>query len=325
MRYQFLLVALMVVAGVHVAAPHAYAADMSASLARMDAIIKEMQSLRAEFALLSTTVVSPSVQPSGAVLGTQSSKPMLTQKLELGETNSDIKKIQKLLATDKEMYPYGVTSGMFGPKTEEGIKNFQTRFGLKSVGAVGPATKSLLELFFAAYPDDIYPADVLKKKPTVTVPAVVAIPSVSVVTPTSPISTGSNQAVSIGATKDSGGEAKVRIKYQDGTNKLIIVAGKTNTDIIDSIASRTGISKANILSIITFANDATSASIDDIKSITATIENSEASVKVRYTDGTKKNFTVDEEKKTKVIAAIADKLDIDATDVKDLITFDVIN
>ena len=121
MRYQFLLVALMMIVSITVSIPQVYASDMSASLARMDAIIKEMQSLRAEFASLSTAVNVSTVVPKGEVLGAQSTS-FFTQKLELGETNSDIKKMQKLLATDKSIYPYGVSSGMFGPKTTEGIK-----------------------------------------------------------------------------------------------------------------------------------------------------------------------------------------------------------
>ena len=159
MRRHFLIVLLLCA----IAIPYrAHGADIAQSLAKMDALIKEMQALRAEFAALAGAAPSV-VTPSGSVLGAQT-KTFFTQSLALGVTNSDIEKIQKLLATDPAIYPYGVVSGFFGPKTEEGVKNFQTRFGLAAVGVVGPSTKTLFELFFAAYPDDVYPNDVLQKK-----------------------------------------------------------------------------------------------------------------------------------------------------------------
>ena len=317
----------MAVVGATISVPQAYASDMSVSLARMDAIIKEMQSLRAEFASLSSAATVPAVTQKGNVLGAQATA-FFTQKLELGETNSDIKKIQKLLATDKEIYPYGVSSGMFGPKTTEGIKNFQTRFGIKPLGIVGPSTKALLEVFIAAYPDDIYPADVLKKKPTVVHTSVAQPETVTTVQPAAPliiptpsVSSLINPPVSIVATKDAGGEAKVRIKYQDGTNKLIIVTGTSNTEIVDSIKLRTGLSSAQILGVITFDAEKKEVSNNEVKSVAATIQDGEASVKVKYTNGDTKKFTVSEEKKSKIINAVADKLGVDASAVSDVISF----
>ena len=234
-----------------------HASSMSESLARMDAIIKEMQTLRAEFASIAGAPIAVATPPAGAVLGAQS-KTFFTQSLETGVTNSDIKKIQKLLATDKEIYPYGVSSGFFGPKTGEGIKNFQARFGLDPVGAVGPATKSLFELFFSAYPDDIYPSDVLKKKPTVvaSVPPAVVQQKPPTETPSTPVST--NPLKSINAVY-GGGEATVKVVYADGTKVSYVIAGDTKIAIIDALALKLNQKKASILSVIEFSSSSKKA------------------------------------------------------------------
>jgi peptidoglycan hydrolase-like protein with peptidoglycan-binding domain len=245
--------------------PQAQAADISASLARMDAIIKEMQTLRDEFAKLSAVTVAPAVQPSGSVLGAQLSS-FFTQKLELGETNSDIKKIQKLLATDKEIYPYGVASGMFGPKTEEAIKNLQTRFGLNPVGVVGPATKSLLELFIAAYPDDVYPADVLKKKPTVlgASTSVVPMPTpAAVATVVTPAASAGLKTISSMTAEYDSGDATVKIKYSDGTSETFDIEADSKMGVIDQLAVKTGQKKATILGVIEFRSGAARNDVDE--------------------------------------------------------------
>lgn len=257
MRYQLLTLFCLTFVSIFAFVPTASASTITDSLARMDAIIKEMTALRAEFASLTSAVsTAPTTQPAGEVLGTTASS-FFTQSLEVGATNSDIKKIQKLLATDKEIYPYGVSSGFFGPKTEDGIKNFQTRFGLKPVGIVGPATKALLEVFFAAYPDDIYPADVLKKKPTV-LGASVSVPQAPTV-PVSVIPSSSNAAAKITAYLEDG-EADVRITYKTGETKVLLIKGKNKTDVINGIVGRTSLVSSDILSIIKFTDGGNSSS-----------------------------------------------------------------
>lgn len=243
--------------------PSVHAADISASLARMDAIIKEMQTLRDEFAKISAVATVPAVQPSGSVLGAQSSS-FFTQKLELGETNSDIKKIQKLLATDKEIYPYGVSSGMFGPKTEEAIKNLQTRFGLNPVGVVGPATRELLELFIATYPDDVYPADVLKKKPTVLGASTsVVTPSPVAPTPTTPVGTAGLKTISSMSAEYDSGDATVKIKYTNGTSETIDIEADSKMGVIDQLATKTGQKKSIILGVIEFRSGDARNDVDE--------------------------------------------------------------
>ena len=235
----FLGVLIFAVSVIYVPLP-AQAVDMSTALKRMDEIIKQMEALRVEFSALSSSVSSTATP---TVLGAQTTKT-LTQDLSYGATNSDIERIQKLLATDPAIYPYGVSSGFFGPKTQEAIRNFQTRFGLDPVGVIGPATTALLELFFNAYPTGAYPAGVLDKKPQVlgvstNVPSTTVTPGTSVV----------SSAKSIVATLDSG-EALIEIVYTNGNRKGLIADTEDKDEIADYVASKTVLSKAQVLAVL---------------------------------------------------------------------------
>lgn len=57
--------------------------------------------------------------------------------LKKGSRGDDVKRLQQAL----KLYPDGV----FGPLTEEAVKQFQTKYGLVSDGVVGPHTWSLIE------------------------------------------------------------------------------------------------------------------------------------------------------------------------------------
>jgi hypothetical protein len=250
--------------------------------------------------------------------------------LEQGETNNDIKKIQKLLATDPLIYPYGVSSGFFGPKTEEGIKNFQTRFGLNAVGVVGPATRDLLELFFLAYPDDIYPEGVLKKKPTV-LGASISIPSAPVTAPVaSPVTTvQSGKALKSITAKYDGDEAEVSVHYTDGTKERHTLEGSSKMQIIDALAAKLSQKKAAVLSTIEFVSKSNDEDEDDedkesdeIESITAKIANGEAEIEVEYENGDDEDFTVEETVESEIIEEVADELNIDEDEVEDIIEFE---
>lgn len=312
MRYLLLLFIVTALSFSTFSASKVEAADVTAALARMDAIIKEIQLLRTEFASLAQT---SSQVPSGAVLGA-SAKASLTQSLELGVTNSDIKKIQKLLATDPLIYPYGVSSGFFGPKTEEGIKNFQARFNLDPVGEIGPATKSLLELFFAAYPDDIYPTDVLKKKPqvlgastSVTPAPVTTIPSV----------TSGKSVESITAFLQKGGKSKVTITYTNGTDEKATIAGDTKLQVVDSIAIKLGQTRAQILAKIEFTSgddneDSNDDEDEDEFDIDIEIDGDEVTLTFEY-DGDDYEVESDSTDEDDVMDEVADELNEDVDDL----------
>lgn len=63
-----------------------------------------------------------------------------TQALQRGASGDEVKKLQEYLKQFPEIYPEGLVSGFFGPKTEAAVKKLQERVGIESVGAVGPKT-----------------------------------------------------------------------------------------------------------------------------------------------------------------------------------------
>ena len=234
------------------AAPYssqAQTVNMQDALTRMNAIIAEMEKLKAEFAALANAT-GQSAAPKPTVLGAATSK-VFTEPLEVGATNNDIKRIQKLLATDPEIYPYGVASGFYGPKTEEAIKNLQARNGWNTPGMIGPATRDLLERYFRAYPDENWPADVLKSAP----------PQAQVLgasTSNPPAATSDNPVKEINVAIDD--DAVIEIIYTNGNRKGLLADTTDKDEIVDFIASRTVLTKAQILAVIDYSGKSQSSS-----------------------------------------------------------------
>ncbi len=234
------------------AAPQAQAQTMSESLTRIDAIIAEMQKLRAEFARLvgvSPTVPAPVAVTSGVVLGAATT-PVLTGNLSYGATSDSISRVQKLLATDAEIYADGTVSGFFGPKTQEALRRFQARFGLDTVGIIGPATKAVLEAFMQAYPNENYPAGVLKGAvpkpvaPVVTAPAVTPQPTASATLNTQSIFSA------ITATGD-GEDYDVVVKYVDGRRNVNqVIQTRSEKDVAATIARRLGVTESEVKAVL---------------------------------------------------------------------------
>lgn len=311
MRIQSLFFSLFLALILGVSAPAHAAPDTSVVVARMDVIIKQMEALKLEFATLAASLGST---PTPVVLGASNSKPVFTMSLEVGETNDDIKRIQKLLATDPEIYPYGVASGFYGPKTEEGIKNFQTRFNLDPVGVVGPATKALLELFMNAYPTGEYPTDVLKKKPQVQGA------STSVPTPTTPVVSTGTGVESIIARYD-GEEASVRVGYTNGSFKAFLVEGDTKIAVTDVIASKIGATRAEVLGLIEFTGSSNDDEDDEDEdeddedfNIDVEIDGDEVTVSFEF-DGDDYEAQSNSTDEDDVLDEVADELNEDLEDV----------
>ena len=231
---QLSLLTLTVVLGLSTVAPQAHAVDLSTALKRMDAIIEEMKSLRAEFAeLASVTEVST---PVATVLGSVSGG-VLGDDIAFGSTNDDIKKIQRLLATDDTIYPYGAATGFYGPKTQDAVRAFQARFDLDTVGVVGPSTRALLEVFFAAYPAGTYPADVLKK----AAPKVAGVTTSKV---TAPVTKTELKSLTV---KEDDDEYIVRSSNNDGTrNRDLVLYADDEDDLVEAISKKLGVTEREV-------------------------------------------------------------------------------
>lgn len=70
--------------------------------------------------------------------------PELRRNLGVGSRGEYVKKLQKYLTQDKEIYPEGLVTGFFGPKTEEAVKRWQKKQGIEAVGIVGPESRDSL-------------------------------------------------------------------------------------------------------------------------------------------------------------------------------------
>lgn len=224
--------------------------NISAIVERMEAIIAEMQALQSEFQSLSGQLSadvpssSEGSQPSGAVLGAATN--VLQEEAVYGNTNATIEKIQTLLATDPLIYPDGITSGFFGPKTREAIRNLQSRFGMDPVGVVGPSTSELIMEYFVAYPGGQYPDDVLQSRPTARVAGAQTSTGTDDTPATTP--TPSNTATPIDEIylhRDSG-ETVIRVVFKDGDATGLAITSTDEDDIVEAIADKTGVSEAQV-------------------------------------------------------------------------------
>ena len=81
---------------------------------------------------------------------------LIARNLGAGDRSDSVKTLQQLLARDKDVYPEGLASGLFGPLTTRAVQKFQMKYGLiKSVkdsgsGQVGPKTRAKLNELYGA-------------------------------------------------------------------------------------------------------------------------------------------------------------------------------
>jgi peptidoglycan hydrolase-like protein with peptidoglycan-binding domain len=85
--------------------------------------------------------VTPSTPPSAAPAVS------LTRTLSSGSQGTDVTSLQQFLASDPTVYPEGIVSGYYGPKTLAAIQRFQEKYGIASLGqtgygVVGPKTRA---------------------------------------------------------------------------------------------------------------------------------------------------------------------------------------
>jgi peptidoglycan hydrolase-like protein with peptidoglycan-binding domain len=71
--------------------------------------------------------------------------------IKLGDTGDDVKRLQRVFARNKELGPEDV-DGVFGPKTDQAVKDFQQSNGLVVDGVVGPITWSQVHPYREASP-----------------------------------------------------------------------------------------------------------------------------------------------------------------------------
>ena len=92
-----------------------------------------IQTLLAQIAALQAQIASLREQQ-------QQNVASLISTLKQGSSGDQVKVLQALLAADPSVYPEGVISGFFGPKTAAAVKRFQKAHGIRQAGFVGPET-----------------------------------------------------------------------------------------------------------------------------------------------------------------------------------------
>ena len=106
---------------------------------------------RAKLAEVFSGGVSTTTTPAIPVEATNA---LFSVNLGFGMQSSDVYRLQQLLAMDSNIYPEGIVSGYFGPKTLEAVKRFQIKYGIVSsdseagYGSVGPKTRAKLQEIF---------------------------------------------------------------------------------------------------------------------------------------------------------------------------------
>ncbi len=112
-----------------------------------------------------------------------------------------------------------------------------------------------------------------------------------------------------------GQETSVDVVYDGGDEDSFTVDESEYDNIIEAIADELDIKEADVKDIIEFDWN---IRVKDIEKIDVTVENGEADVRVRL-DGDDIKFTLDEDKESKIVKEIAHILDIDDSDVEDLL------
>ncbi len=84
------------------------------------------------------------------MLGTSSFAPTVARRIEIkgelkkGGEGEEIKILQRILASDKTIYPEGKATGFFGDLTSKALSRFQTKFGLEVTGTMNEETRDLI-------------------------------------------------------------------------------------------------------------------------------------------------------------------------------------
>ncbi len=95
---------------------------------------------------ITPTTVAPAPSPKSAIAPVSAG---FARNLTPGQrNNSDVKRLQEFLVSDKTLYPEGIANGYFGPATVRAVKRFQAKYGIAQLGSVGPATRKKLNEVF---------------------------------------------------------------------------------------------------------------------------------------------------------------------------------
>jgi len=73
-----------------------------------------------------------------------------TKTLVLGMKDPEVTNLQKVLSQTPSIYPEGKITGIFDKATEAAVKRFQTKYGIRVTGQVGPQTRAKLNELYGS-------------------------------------------------------------------------------------------------------------------------------------------------------------------------------
>lgn len=81
------------------------------------------------------------------------SSAVFLKNLSFGMSSEDVRRLQTLLASDRDVYPEGTVSAYYGSLTQKAVGRFQTKYGVATpsdagYGNVGPKTRAKLQEVF---------------------------------------------------------------------------------------------------------------------------------------------------------------------------------
>jgi peptidoglycan hydrolase-like protein with peptidoglycan-binding domain len=130
--------------------PMAASAQTATSTASIDSMIAQLEgqlkTLQAQIEALRAA--------RAQVQTTATQTAQLIRQLREGMSGDDVRLLQVLLATDSDIYPEALVTGLYGKLTAKAVRKFQQKHGLPQVGQVGPLTLEQLKKLLNNYEFD---------------------------------------------------------------------------------------------------------------------------------------------------------------------------
>lgn len=122
-------------------APIAVFADTATTTlsSQVQSLLTQIQNLQAQITTLKALQMQ--VQTTATSV---SSTLQLIRSLSQGMSGSDVTALQTVLASDPTIYPQGTITGYYGSLTAKAVRKFQKKYGIETLGIVGPKTLSKL-------------------------------------------------------------------------------------------------------------------------------------------------------------------------------------
>ncbi len=111
-------------------------AQTATSSAELSQLVTKLQ---AEITALQTQVAGLKSQ-----LTATQAELKFTRALRRGASGDEVKELQEFLKQFPDIYPEGLVTGFFGPRTEAAVKRLQEQQGIEAEGIVGPKTRAKL-------------------------------------------------------------------------------------------------------------------------------------------------------------------------------------